>query len=91
MPRSHENYGQSRQLRARKTWTPVRACGPWDARTKFNLLRYCGHIHTGGLRCFYGFTTMFWRRGRNNLYGYRTVHVRVRTVHVRAPYGPVGA
>ena len=91
MPRSHENYGQSRQLRARKTWTPVRACGPWDARTKLNLLRYCGHMHTVFLRGFYGFTTMFWRRGRNNPYGYRTVHVRARTVHVRAPYGPVGA
>ena len=43
------------------------------------------------LRGFYGFTTMFWRRGRNNPYGYRTVHVRARTVHVRAPYGPVRA
>ena len=43
------------------------------------------------LRDFYGFTTMFWRRGRNNPYDYRTVHVRARTVHVRAPYGPVRA
>ena len=29
---------------------------------------------------------MFWRRGRKNPYGYRTVHVRVRAVHVLAPY-----
>ena len=25
MPRSHENYGQSRM-----TWKPIRACDPWD-------------------------------------------------------------
>ena len=60
MPRAHENYGQSR---ARKTWKPIRACDPWDARTNLNLLRCCGHMQTGGLRIFYGFSTVFWRRG----------------------------
>ena len=80
--RSHENYGQSRQLRARKTWTPVRACGPWDARTKLNLLRYCGHMHTGGLRCFYVVST-----GSLRCFGEGVAITR--TVTVRCMYGPV--
>ena len=127
MPRSHENYGQSRwcpgflristvslrcfgegvaRTRTVTVWLclghmritgspgsygPIRLGNLWDSRTKLNLLRCCGHMHTGGLRGCYGFTTMFWRRGRKNPYGYRTVHVRVRTVHVRALYGPVRA
>ena len=82
MPRSHENYGQSRQLRARKTWTLVRACGPWDARTKLNLLRYCGHMHTGGLRCFYVVST-----GSLRCFGEGVAITR--TVTVRCMYGPV--
>ena len=81
MPRSHENYGQSRQLRARKTWTPVRACGPWDVRTKLNFLRYCGHMHTGGLRCFYVVST-----GSLRCFGEGVA--RTRKVTVRLPYGP---
>ena len=91
MPRSHENYGQSRQLWARKTWTPVRACGPWDARTKLNLLRFCGHMHTGGLQCFYVISTGSLRCFGEGVGITRTVHVRARTVHVRAPYGPIRA
>ena len=47
-------YGQSR---ARKTWKPVRACDPWDARTNLNLLRCCGHMQTCGLRVFYDVLT----------------------------------
>ena len=93
MPRSHENYGQSRYLRSRTTWKPIRACDPWDARTKLNLLRCSGHMQTGGVRGFYGVSTVSRRcfgegvaRTRKATYGYRTVHVRVRTVHVRAPY-----
>ena len=82
MPRSHENYGQSRQLRARKTWTPVRACGPWDARTKLNLLRYCGHMHTGGLWCFYVVST-----GSLRCFGEGVAITH--TVTVRCMYGPV--
>ena len=82
MPRSHENYGQSRQLRARKTWTPVRACGPWDTRTQLNLLRYCGHMHTGGLRCFYVVST-----GSLRCFGEEVAITR--TVTVRCMYGPV--
>ena len=74
--------GQSRQLRARKTWTPVRACGPWDARSKLNLLRYCGHMHTGGLRCFYVVST-----GSLRCFGEGVVITR--TVTVRSMYGPV--
>ena len=88
MPRSHENYGQSRQLRARKTWTPVRACGPWDARTKLNLLRYCGHMQTGGVRVFYGVSTVSRRCFGEGV-------ARTRKVTVRLPYGacmgPYGA
>ena len=95
MPRSHENYGQSRQLRARTTWKPIRACDPWDARTKFNLLRCSGHMQTGDVRVFYGVSTVsrrcFAQKPVRLPYGYRTVHVRVRTVHVRAPYRPVRA
>ena len=82
MPRSHGNYGQSRQLRARKTWTLVRACGPWDARTKLNLLRYCGHMHTGGPRCFYVVST-----GSLRCFGEGAAITR--TVTVRCMYGPV--
>ena len=33
----------------------MRACDPWDARTKLNLLRCSGHMQTGGVRVFYGF------------------------------------
>ena len=47
-------------------------------------------------RGFYGFATMFWRRGRKNPYGYRTVIVRwsirvdKQTVYFRVgPCGPV--
>ena len=82
MPRSHENYGQSRQLRAHKTWTPVRARGPWDARTKLNLLRYCGHMHTGGLRSFYVVST-----GSLRCFGEGVAITH--TVTVRCMYGPV--
>ena len=35
----------------------VRACDPWDARTKLNLLGYSGHMQTGGVRVFYGVST----------------------------------
>ena len=79
MPRSHENQGSP------GSYGPVRLGNPFGC-VKLNLLRCCGHMQTGGVRVFYGFTTMFWRRGRKNPYGYRTVHVRVRTVHVQAPY-----
>ena len=53
-------------------------------------------------RVVYGFSTGFLQFRDDVLakgsqkpvrlpYGYRTVHVRVRTVHVRAPYRPVRA
>ena len=54
-------------------------------------------MQTGGvrvfLRGFYSFATMFWRRGRKNLYGYRTVTVRLSYGACTGPYapGPYGA
>ena len=63
----------------------------WDARTNLNLLRmFWSHANgwcTGFLQGFYRFATIFWRRGRKNPYGYRTVTVRLRTVTVRLQYG----
>ena len=63
--------------------------------TSCNVLATCKRV-------VYGFSTGFLQFHYDVLakgsqepvrlpYGYSTVHVRVRTVHVRAPYGPVCA
>ena len=36
-------------------------CDPWDAHTKLTLLRCSGHMQTGGVRVFYGISTVSLR------------------------------
>ena len=64
------------------TWKPIRACDPWDARTKLNLLRCSGHMQTGGVRVFYGDSTVL-----RQCFGEGVA--RTRKVTVRCMYGSI--
>ena len=68
------------------SYGPVRLENPYVRVIRGMPLRNCDVLvtykrvvygfSTGFLQGFYSFAMMFWRRGRKNPYGYRTVHVR---------------
>ena len=74
--------GSPGSLRARTTWKPIRACDPWYARTKLNLLRFSGHMQTGGVRVFYVVSTVSRRCFAEGV-------AITRKVTVRCMYGSV--